>query len=471
MYESNFKRWIPYVIIGILVIALGLTFFVFRNKAKKQQAQIDALNQQVEELQNNMQEVYVTSKDVKSGSTVELDSVTTVLLPSDSIPENAITAEGDLTDKIYKIGLKAGSYITSDMISDYKVSKNMRELDVVMDEIPVGLEEGDYVDVRISFPLGQDYIAMSHKKVLGITGNTVKLIVVEHDFYRYESMKTDMATYQSTKVYGVKYVEAGLQKKGKVYYPPTLDIIKQSILDPNMDSQDFMTMINSRELLEEQLAASKKVDKNQTVKMDGASKESIPEYCFSVNDFFDVFSIEDGNKDKQAINDVHEFLMTTASHNYIVCDVDTDMEDERTKKVLEMSDCVLLVLTSSIKNMKKFVEAKPVFAKMIRNKPVITVLNNFDPEVCSKEAAAAAVGITKKNVVSRWHTVHVNKYIPYCENRGKLELLIDQMGKRTSQTIMLDTDINSIARQIIHIQSEISKQRIAGKQASAKFEE
>ena len=141
----------------------------------------------------------------------------------------------------------------------------MRELDVVMDEIPVGLEEGDYVDVRISFPLGQDYIAISHKKALGITGNTVKLIVVEHDFYRYESMKTDMATYQSTKVYGVKYVEAGLQKKGKVYYPPTLDIIKQSILDPNMDSQDFMTMINSRELLEEQLAASKKVDKNQTV--------------------------------------------------------------------------------------------------------------------------------------------------------------------------------------------------------------
>ena len=151
------------------------------------------------------------------------------------------------------------------MISDYKVTKNMRELDVVMDEIPVGLEEGDYVDVRISFPLGQDYIAMSHKKVLGITGNTVKLVVIEHDFYRYESMKTDMATYQSTKVYGVKYVEAGIQKKGKVYYPPTLDIIKQSILDPNMDSQDFMTMINSRELLEEQLAASKKVDKNQTV--------------------------------------------------------------------------------------------------------------------------------------------------------------------------------------------------------------
>lgn len=265
MYESNFKRWLPYMIIGVLVVALGVTMFTFRTKSKKQQAQIDSLNQEVEDLQNNMEEVYVTSKDVKSGSTVELDSVTTTLLPSDSIPENAVTAEEELTDKIYKIGLKAGSYITTDMISDYKIHKNMRELDVVMDEIPVGLEEGDYVDIRISFPLGQDYIAMSHKKVLSITGNTVKLIVIEHDFYRYESMKTDLATYQSTKIYAVKYVEAGLQPNGKVYYPPTLEIIKQSILDPNMNSKDFMTMINSRELLEDQLAASKKVDKNQTV--------------------------------------------------------------------------------------------------------------------------------------------------------------------------------------------------------------
>ena len=265
MYESNFKRWFPYMIIGVLVVALGVTMFAFRTKSKKQQAQIDSLNQEVEDLQNNMEEVYVTSKDVKSGSTVEHDSVTTTLLPSDSIPENAVTTEEGLTDKIYKIGLKAGSYITTDMISDYKIHKNMRELDVVMDEIPVGLEEGDYVDIRISFPLGQDYIAMSHKKVLSITGNTVKLIVIEHDFYRYESMKTDLATYQSTKIYAVKYVEAGLQPNGKVYYPPTLEIIKQSILDPNMNSKDFMTMINSRELLEDQLAASKKVDKNQTV--------------------------------------------------------------------------------------------------------------------------------------------------------------------------------------------------------------
>ena len=35
MYESNFKRWLPYMIIGVLVVALGVTMFAFRTKSKK----------------------------------------------------------------------------------------------------------------------------------------------------------------------------------------------------------------------------------------------------------------------------------------------------------------------------------------------------------------------------------------------------------------------------------------------------
>lgn len=265
MYDSGFKKRILYIVIGVLVIALIGTIVITNSKAKKQKKEIAALNQQVEDFQQNMTDVYSVSKNVKAGNAIDFDALTTVTVPSDSIPENAITDEEDLTDKLYKIDLKAGTYLTTDMVMQDKLTDNMRELDIVMDEIPLGLEEGDYVDVRISFPLGQDYIAMSHKRVLGITGNTVKLVVIEHDFYRYESMKTDLASYPSTKIYAAKYVEAGIQKKSKVYYPPNLDVIKQSILDPNMDTEDFLTLINSREQLEKTLLKSKKVDKNETV--------------------------------------------------------------------------------------------------------------------------------------------------------------------------------------------------------------
>lgn len=264
MYNTGLKKWIPYIAIAVLAVILVGTIFITQNNSKKQKKQIEALNQQVESLQQDMTEVYVTTQDVKAGNAIEFDSLSTTLIPTDAIPENAITDEDELTDKLYKINLKAGSYLTSDMVMKDKLTNNMRELDIVMDEIPIGLEPGDYVDIRISFPLGQDYIAMSHKRVLAINGNTVKLVVIEHDFYRYESMKTDLAQYQSTKIYAAKYLEAGIQKRSKVYYPPNLDVIKQSILDPNMNTQDFLKLINSREKLEEQLVDNR-VDKNITV--------------------------------------------------------------------------------------------------------------------------------------------------------------------------------------------------------------
>lgn len=196
------------------------------------------------------------------------------------------------------------------------------------------------------------------------------------------------------------------------------------------------------------------------VKMGGAKKESVPDYCHAVNSKLDVFSIEDDNKDKEAINEVHDYLLAGAPYNYIICDVDTDADDARTQKVLEAADCIVLVLTPSIKNLKKFQETKHDFSRMIKHKPVITVLNNFDPEICKKEEAAHAVGIQNKNIITKWQTVHYNKYVPYCENRGKLDLLFSQMAKRTAKAIMLDTDIGSVVRQIIHIQTQISKMRI-----------
>lgn len=202
------------------------------------------------------------------------------------------------------------------------------------------------------------------------------------------------------------------------------------------------------------------------VKMGGAKKDTIPDYCHAVNSKYDVFSIEKQNEDKDGINDTHDYLVAGAPYNYIIMDVDTDMDDPRTEKFLQQSDCVILVIDSSIKNLMKFADIKKEFTRLIRHKPVITVLNKYDQEVLRKEEAAALIRVTNKKTVDRWGTVHYNKYIPYCENRGALQLLFAQMNKRTSQTIMLDADINIITKQIIRIQTEQSKARISTKLAN-----
>ena len=266
MYDSGIKRWIFYVIIGVLAVALVGVILVSKNISDKQKKEIDNLNSTIKSLQQDMTSVYATTEDVKAGGDVDLEKVSTIEVPKSAVPENAVTDESDLEGKLYKIGLKANSYITKDMLLDDKLNNNERTLDIVMSETPIGVEVGDYIDVRISFPEGQDYIAMSHKKVVGISGSTLKLAVVEHDFYRYESMKTDLSLYEAAKIYASTYVEAGLQKSAKNYYPVRFNLAKQALHDPNMGgSKDFLSLLKSRKQLEEQLADAGYVDKNTSV--------------------------------------------------------------------------------------------------------------------------------------------------------------------------------------------------------------
>lgn len=204
------------------------------------------------------------------------------------------------------------------------------------------------------------------------------------------------------------------------------------------------------------------------VKMGGATKDSVPNYCHAVNAKMDVFSVESGNQDKDAVDEVHKYLLEGAPYAYIVCDIDTDMDDDRTKYMIDHSDVVILVLNSSIKNLKKFALVKKEFQKMIKHIPVITVLNEYDEDVMSRESAAKVISVLNKKAIALWTTIHYNKYIPYCENRGRLELLYDQMKKRTSQAILLDSEIRGLTKQIVGIQSQVSKARIMAKAEEAK---
>lgn len=236
------------VISGVVASTLG-----FKKELDERQLEIESLEDEIAMLQSDQTTVYVTAAAVKANNSIVSTDVTTVDLPSESVPENAVTDWEQISGKIYKIGLASGAVLTTDMVQEELLTDDMRELDVVVGEIPIGLEAGDYVDIRISFPLGQDYIAMSHKRVLAINQQTVKLVVNEQDFYTYESLKTDLSLYESTKTYAVKYLEAGIQASATDYYPMNLEGLETMILDPNMDTSDYADVLASREQLELQL--------------------------------------------------------------------------------------------------------------------------------------------------------------------------------------------------------------------------
>lgn len=238
-------------IVAILAVAVAVrSAIVTRNNLT---AQIEEYENELASYEDRFTTVYQLATDVKANNTVMATDLQACEADISSIPENVITDPDELSSMMYKIDLTQGTYLTTDMVTSELLTDDMRELDIVLDEVPIGLKEGDHVDVRVSFPLGQDYIAMTHKKVLNITDNVLKLVVNEDDFYTYESLKTDHSYYKSTKMYAVKYVEAGLQASAQTYYPVSLDVLKTRILDPNIETGDYSDIIKSREQLELQL--------------------------------------------------------------------------------------------------------------------------------------------------------------------------------------------------------------------------
>ena len=175
-------------------------------------------------------------------------------IPAYLITDHMMTDAKDVVGKITKIDLKPGAIFEDTMLMDYEIHADDRELDIVLTEMPIGLEPGDYVDLRVSFPLGEDFVCMVKKRVAGINSNTVKLIVNEEDVHHYESVKADMALYTSTKLYTTKYIEFGLQPAASTYYPVTNEVMKTLIQDPNINTEDWKQNVDARYELEMELS-------------------------------------------------------------------------------------------------------------------------------------------------------------------------------------------------------------------------
>lgn len=101
------------------------------------------------------------------------------------------------------------------------------------------LKPGDYVDVRISFANGGDFVLLSKKKIQGLGPlreegtNAIWLTVSEEEILRLSSAVVDAYLNQGSSIYAIQYVSEN-QKEAVVNYVVS-DLIKQLMEeDPNI---------------------------------------------------------------------------------------------------------------------------------------------------------------------------------------------------------------------------------------------
>lgn len=226
---------------GVLItlIVMAVVVMILFSKIKQ-------LNEDKEKLIALQKKYYVTADDIKSGDEITVDSIieqtvqTTVSQDDNLKPEDFYEIDEDgndlLVEYISKLDLPAGTIITKDMVSEAgeELTDDQRIQEYSMFALPSQLQEGDYIDIRFEMPTGTDFIVLPKKKVLQCTADTIWLKLTEAEILTLNSVIVESYQSVGSKLYAIKYIEAGLQQASVPTYTVNQSVISLIERNPNI---------------------------------------------------------------------------------------------------------------------------------------------------------------------------------------------------------------------------------------------
>jgi hypothetical protein len=171
--------------------------------------------------------------------------------------------------------MTAGSYLSADTIMELPQTSDDRAFDVITAYNPIGLQPNDFVDIRVNLPTGEDYVALSHKRVDGIYNGVLKLMMSEYDIAVYNSLVVDTTLFKGAIIYSTRYLD-GAQEAAEEFYPISSGVLKIALTNPNIAKTiKYADIINRRTELEATMAV---LDGNELLRdMLQAGKSVIPD--------------------------------------------------------------------------------------------------------------------------------------------------------------------------------------------------
>ena len=150
--------------------------------------------------------------------------------------------ELDSVPIVAKVDMNANTLITTDLISrgDSVVQDDVRKQEYNVVILPIDLTTGDYIDIRLMLPNGQDFIVVSKKEVeIPVVGETDSLDTIwvnlsEDEILHMSSAIVDAAKINGAKLYATKYTEPGMQNAATPTYVVSAESSALLQSDPNV---------------------------------------------------------------------------------------------------------------------------------------------------------------------------------------------------------------------------------------------
>lgn len=277
------KKW-GILLVSILFLAIiAVLVLVGMKSINEYKSTIDAQKASIEEMdffiQNDigpLVDCYVINRQVRVGDTITEDMLDPISIPEkvayttkmvtvekegnkgaiyyEEEPEttiNVVTNKNDVVGKKFRVSLGEGQLLLTDYVTDSIIGNSERIFQMVINNYDVNIKAGDYVDIRIKFTYGEDFIAIPHKRVesVNVSSGMFTFHFSEDEIATYSSMLLDMAMYPACEIYVLRYIDSESQTAAQAYYPMNTNVAEILAINPNILELVEQEMILEREQL------------------------------------------------------------------------------------------------------------------------------------------------------------------------------------------------------------------------------
>lgn len=226
------KHLIISLVVFVVLLIVGIIFHV--RSIKKVREECDKVNQELQmRVTMSTRNAYKALANIEKGQIITEDLVT--LDPNtldDDSPDLMFLPED--FGKEAMVDIPAGSVVNRTMITD-PLDKNWQETELNCIWLSTNLKQYDYVDIRILYPDGTDYVVASKKciKKIRLSNNNSFFWFTEDEILNVDAAIVD-ANLHGARIYTTRYVKPEIEEASKITYQPSASVIDLMNSSPNV---------------------------------------------------------------------------------------------------------------------------------------------------------------------------------------------------------------------------------------------
>lgn len=181
---------------------------------------------------------------------------------------------------VAKIDMNTNTVLTVEMLARGEIIGNdVRKQEYNAIVLPVDLTTGDYIDIRLQMPSGQDFIVISKKEVQlpvieGLESeDTIWINLSEDEILTMSCALVEAYRIEGSKLYATKYTDPGMQEASTPTYPINAETYALVQSDPNVADKAEQKL---RERYTEAFVNIRNNSINKELQKDKNSESNIP---------------------------------------------------------------------------------------------------------------------------------------------------------------------------------------------------